>query len=180
MAKIKRFRGWVQKNLRNVFLVICMMFVVVALWFASLFYGAIVVLAKETMLQSLIQAEATVIGFSGIIAVYALTSFDSRIDRLEEQKFKLERSDSTNVVKKWNDRIKDINKHKRGTINSILYMMSFLFSSLLLSILALGIADSLWSFSFCVLGIDLFFSSIFMLILMFYELREVAENSLSE
>lgn len=44
------------------------------------------VLINLDALKALVEAEATILGFFGIVAVYWLTSIDSRIDRLEQEK----------------------------------------------------------------------------------------------
>ena len=54
----------------------------------SVFY--IWVLTNVDALKALIEAEATTLGFFGLIAVYWLTSMDSRIDRLEQEEHEYE------------------------------------------------------------------------------------------
>ena len=54
----------------------------------SVFY--IWVLTNVEALKAMIEAEATILGFFGLIAVYYLTSMDSRIDRLEQEKHEYE------------------------------------------------------------------------------------------
>ncbi len=48
------------------------------------------VLTNVEALKAMIEAEATILGFFGLIAVYWLTSMDSRIDRLEQEKHEYE------------------------------------------------------------------------------------------
>jgi hypothetical protein len=62
--------------------------IIIILSLFSSFY--ILVLANTDALKAFIEAEATVLGFFGIIAVYMLTSIDSRIDRLESEKHEYE------------------------------------------------------------------------------------------
>jgi tetrahydromethanopterin S-methyltransferase subunit D len=45
---------------------------------------------SKNMLQSLIQAEATVLGFFGLIVTYVLVSYDTRLDRFEQERFDCE------------------------------------------------------------------------------------------
>jgi hypothetical protein len=66
--------------------------VVVAFIVALVITIAAINIAKITInsaavLQSLIQAEATILGFFGIIVTYLLTSYDTRLDRFEQQRF---------------------------------------------------------------------------------------------
>jgi hypothetical protein len=61
---------------------------IIILALVSIFY--VFVLVNLDALRALIEAEATVLGFFGLIAVYLLTSMDSRIDRLEQEKHECE------------------------------------------------------------------------------------------
>lgn len=68
--------------------VVLSLLIIGLLAFVSSLY--VLVLASADALKSLVEAEATIIGFFGIIAVYSLTSLDSRIDRLEQEKHEYE------------------------------------------------------------------------------------------
>jgi hypothetical protein len=69
----------------------------------SSFY--VFVLVNPDALKEFIQANATILGFFGLLAVYWLTSMDSRIDRFEQEKHEYEkeltaiRTDSVEVAK---------------------------------------------------------------------------------
>jgi uncharacterized membrane protein YesL len=107
----------------------------------SQFFGSIAV-TKESMLSTLIQAEATILGFFGLVAVYALTSFDNRADKLDERLFKLTTEEHPQIKKQMLEleisRLKEnrdmIQKNKKNFVNSALGTGFFLFLSLILSI----------------------------------------------
>ena len=50
--------------------------------FLSIPFGMFIILSTDA-LKSLIEGIATMLGFFGLIAVYLLTSYDNRIDKLE-------------------------------------------------------------------------------------------------
>jgi len=111
----------------------------------SQFFGAIAA-TKESMINALIQAEATILGFFGLIVIYALTSFDNRTDRLEEQLFKLTTEEHLNVKKEMLEReilrlksyLSIIRTNKKDLVNNTLANGILLVSSLVLSILSLA------------------------------------------
>jgi len=80
-------------------------------------FGAVAVISEE-MLKALIEAEATILGFFGLITVYALTSLDTRIDRIEQQFFdiKKETSDLGRVRRTLlTERLSKIREERRKT-----------------------------------------------------------------
>ena len=113
-------------------------------------YGLVATIEVE-MLKAMIQAEATILGFYGLIVVYALTSLDDRIDTLEEQIFEVEekyldlpdnpesiRNIGKTKIAKRNERLNKIKKTRGKTVFSALYVGILLIGSLLASILGLG------------------------------------------
>jgi len=138
-------------------------------------FGAVAVISKE-MLKALIEAEATILGFFGIFAVYALTSFDSRMDRLEEQLFDIQMKSMKQrnqvIFGDLPNKIKGIQKAKRRAVLSALYAGILLVGSLLSSILGLGFPIEEWAFSLCSLSAMLFFFGIGQTLLMIYDLAE--------
>lgn len=136
-------------------------------------FGLVAVISKE-MLKALIEAEATILGFFGIIAVYALTSLDSRIDRLEEQNFDIQmksmKSRNQVIFEDLPNKIEGIQKTKRRAVLSMLYAGILLVGSLLSSILGLGFPNEEWAFNLCSLSVLLFFFGIGQTLLMIYDL----------
>lgn len=104
------------------------------------------------MLTALIEAEATILGFFGLIFVYALTSLDNRFERFENSFHRLEdrleefrRLEEKNPSKEkreelmgWLNAVNNLNKRKKEVVYRSLVTGSFLVLSFLLAILALG------------------------------------------
>jgi hypothetical protein len=58
---------------------------VVSLMYAfSIPFGLVTILSTDA-LRALIEGEATIIGFFGLVAIYALTSYDNRIEKIEDR-----------------------------------------------------------------------------------------------
>jgi uncharacterized integral membrane protein len=107
-----------------------------------------IAISSVVVLQSLIQAEATILGFLGIIIVYMLASYDARLDRLEQQRF-----DTINMHKEESilgepffahiDRkITSLKQTKKDITQSLGTYSFLLVLSLLLSIATLGMINS--------------------------------------
>jgi len=144
---------------------------------AALLFSLIGAFEKTPMLTTLIEAEATIFGFFGLIAVYSLTSYDNRIDRLEEQKFEwIKEKDDTRATE-TQTRIDGIVKSKRKTINYALIIGIYLFLSLLLSILVLGIADAITSWIILFFSMALFFIGIVHFFFMFYDMATIPKET---
>jgi uncharacterized BrkB/YihY/UPF0761 family membrane protein len=106
------------------------------LYFMAIPFGISTVLSA-TATNALITAEATVLGFFGIIAVYLLTSYDSRIDKLEEQIFDAkDDKDRSETLEKRQD---DIRTKKKWALLCMVPGLGCLIISLLLSIFTYGI-----------------------------------------
>jgi len=104
-------------------------------------YAYSLVLINKDSLKALIEAEATILGFFGLVVVYMLNSLDTRIDRLEQQRFDLtekNKEEEASEKEKIRDNIRSLKKYviKRAAI-----MGSLLALSLLISIWLLGIVD---------------------------------------
>jgi hypothetical protein len=192
ISKIKksRFTQWAKEYAKPIILGIVTGFLTIGLAVIAFFYGLFAVISKETMLKSLIEAEATILGFFGLIVVYALNSFDNRIDRLEQQLFDtkekyLDLQDLPKEITKTgeakvadlNDRLSNIQKKRRKMINTALAVGAYLVSSLLLSILALGMPDILLAFVLCFCAIGIFFVSIVGMFKIFYDLAKSPETA---
>jgi len=99
-------------------------------------------LASINMLQSVIQAEATILGFFAIIGAYGLTSYDTRIDRHEQQLFDLHLSEVSPVYKQFEKKLNDLKEKKRGFAKLCAVIASLLIISLLFSTITLGMKDA--------------------------------------
>jgi hypothetical protein len=155
-------------------------------------YGLVATIEVE-MLKAMIQAEVTILGFYGLIVVYALTSLDNRMDRLEQQRFDLTKEGrKTNELRevlqehvsqerynKLSETLHNIEKTKRKTVYSALYNGALLIGSLLASILGLGflgIPNNEWAFYMCSFSAMLFFFGIGLILLMVYDLAQNLET----
>lgn len=107
-------------------------------WF-SYSFGLIVILSAD-VLKTLIEAEATILGFFGLIAVYVLTSFDNRIDRLEKVSYDLASILGTGTIT-VRTAVDELKKQKRKIVWGIVLDGGVLFVSFFLSIMALGIVS---------------------------------------
>jgi hypothetical protein len=155
-------------------------------------YGLVATIEAET-LKAIIQAETTILGFFALVVVYALTSLDNRMDRLEEQIFKVEEkyldfSDNPKSIinagktktDKLRHRLNEVQKIKGKTVYSALYNGILLIGSLLASILGLGflgIPNHEWAFYMCSLSAMLFFVGIGLILLTVYDLAQVPEST---
>lgn len=194
MSKIRsQIKQEIKENLKQIILGIFLSSIAVIILPASVFYGAIAVTAKETMLKALIEAEATILGFFGLIVVYALTSFDNRTDKLESWLFDLTEKGRHTEVPEIQEYFKsigvaevvmtkgqiligelhDIQRKRRKTIRSASIVGIYLVLSLLLSIFALGMPNVVFEAYSCITSVGLFFSAIVFLFLMFHDLAGV-------
>lgn len=103
----------------------------------SIPFGFLIILSIDTM-KTFIEAEATTLGFFGLIAVYLLTSYDNRIDKLEE---KIQDTTDKTKADNWNALRNKIKARKRGASIAILSALISLILSFFLSITSLGILD---------------------------------------
>jgi len=147
-------------------------------------FGFVAIISVE-MLKAMIQAEATILGFFALVAVYAMSSLDGRIDRFEQQIFKIEEkyldfSGDPAIKKigktkslKLRDRLNKVEKIKKGTIYLALYAGVLLIGSLFASMLGLGllgVPNLEWAFYSCSFSALLFFSGTGLILLMVYDL----------
>lgn len=190
-SKKSEIKQWISENRGFIAFSVILSICSIPLTLVILIYGLLAAVAKETMLPSLIEAEATILGFFGLIAVYALTSFDSRIDRLEEQLFDLrEKHWELNLPSRpetewqilgeqkiafFNKRLSKIKERKRKVVHSASITGAYLIGSILSSILALGVPNDEWSFYLCSLSIALFLASIGVIVWMIYNLGKSPE-----
>jgi hypothetical protein len=105
--------------------------------FLSIPFGMFIILSTDAI-KSLIEGIATMLGFFGLIAVYLLTSYDNRIDRLEEKIQDLEDPAKVERFKQIQNKIKI--RKKNNTI-SIIAALGSLVVSFFLSLWILSILD---------------------------------------
>ena len=101
----------------------------------SIPFGFLIILSIDAV-KTLIEAEATILGFFGLIAVYLLTSYDSRIDKLEEKMLDSQIDVNFENLRSLRERIKD---RKRKASISISASLISLLLSFFLSITTLGV-----------------------------------------
>jgi hypothetical protein len=100
-------------------------------------FGLFIVLSTDAV-KSLIEGEATILGFFGLIAVYLLTSYDNRMDKLEEKILDSQIDVNLENLRSLKEKIKI---RKRRATNAILAALISLILSFFLSIVTLGILD---------------------------------------
>jgi len=168
------FRQWIKSNIFTI-----------GLFLTSLFLGmilyvfAILAVVDKEMMQALIGAEATILGFFILIVIYGLTSFDTRIDRLEQQIFDMQ-TGKTRYHREFfeylNKRLENIEKSKKDIVSFSLIGGIILFASLLSSILGLGlsrISSNQWAFFTCLISLLLLFLGIVSVLLI---IRDLGKN----
>lgn len=101
----------------------------------SIPFGLFMALSIDAV-KALIEANATILGFFGLIAVYLLTSYDNRIDKLEEKL--LDRQIDVNRENLLSLQKKMKNRKTRATV-AIMAAFISLVVSFFLSMSALGI-----------------------------------------
>jgi hypothetical protein len=101
-------------------------------------FGFFIILSTDAV-KSLIEAEATILGFFGLIAVYLMTSFDSRIDKLEERITDSALSLAPTIRENLESYQKKVKERKRRSSIAIIWALFSLIISLFLSIVSLGI-----------------------------------------
>jgi len=174
------FRQWIKSNI-----------FAIGLSLASIFLGMIVyvfailaVIDKE-MMQALIGAETTILGFFILIVVYNLTSFDTRIDRLEQQIFDMQTGKtrwSQKFFEYLNKRLEHIEKSKEDSAHFSLIGGIILFISLLSSILGLGLSripSNQWAFFTYLISLMLLFLGIVSVLLIIRDLGKNCKPKLS-
>jgi heme/copper-type cytochrome/quinol oxidase subunit 3 len=105
--------------------------------------GFVAVTARidDAVLDVLIQAEATIIGFFGAVFIFAITSLGRRIDEREKQitNIKINALDQYTLINHLNGQIDNIQKNFGDLVNAAIFTGILLFSSFLCSALSLGL-----------------------------------------
>lgn len=154
--------------------------------FGLIFIFGFVATISVEMLKAMIQAEATILGFFALVTVYAMSSLDGRMDRFEQQIFKIEEkyldlSDNPESIKKigetkslkLRDRLDKVEKIKRRTVYLALYAGGLLIVSLFASMLGLGflgVPNREWAFYSCSFSALFFFFGTGQILVMVYDL----------
>ena len=134
----------------------------------SIFFGIATALAKSDVIKSLIQAEATILGFFGLVIVYVLKSLDDKEDRYVQMLFDLQMKgkdaetillsgEELRLVATEKDKgikikgesrggflqslIERTNKQKKAIVRFTRTIGAYLVSSILISIWILGMPD---------------------------------------
>jgi hypothetical protein len=154
--------------------------VVVSLFISFVFIVAVLlkdITVNSMVLQSVIQAEATVLGFFGIVISYMLASYDSRLDRLEQQRFDSEIENNLSKLEKIDKKIEELKGLKHSSTNGLGIYSLTLILALLFSIVTLGVRDfNLPIVNILgVLGLGFFFTGILGIVLSFLQMS--AETS---
>jgi hypothetical protein len=145
---------WLRKHILFVILSAILMVSYPFIIGIAILFGVAAVYRTE-MLTALIEAEATIIGFFGLILTYALASFDNRIDKLEEHFYDLtiaaipDYRKNSNKAKGTIDEIgqlygsllKNVRENRKRLVNISVFVGSLLMLSLFSAILALGIPN---------------------------------------
>jgi hypothetical protein len=100
-----------------------------------------VVLINKDALKALIEAEATILGFFGLVIVYMLNSLDTRIDRLEQQRFDWDKEQHDKEASDTKTKRDSVRNLKKYVIKRAAIIGTLLTFSLLISIWLLGIVD---------------------------------------
>jgi hypothetical protein len=114
-------------------------FVIIAFLIALLLWD--VIITSVGMLESLVQAQATVLGLFGIIIAYFLNAYDLRLDRLEQESFFEERNGKKIESKEIEERYNEVRKHKFNVAKGFFVIGSLLVFSLLLSVIAFRLRE---------------------------------------
>jgi hypothetical protein len=133
----ERLEKWSQKHPKVIWITITIFSIALSLTFFlfSIPFGFFIILSTDAV-KTLIEAEATILGFFGLIAVYLLTSYDNRIDRLEE---KIEDSSDMSKTEAFSAIQRRLKDRKRRASNAILWALFSLILSFFLSIVNLGL-----------------------------------------
>lgn len=135
MLRLRKF----YRKYRGAIELLIVFFLAQGIWGFSYSFGLIVILSTD-VLKTLVEAEATILGFFGLIAVYVLTAFDNRIDRLYQAAYDMAREKGDGTL--FRPTINQIKEQKRKIVWGTVIEGGVLFISFFLSIMALGIISA--------------------------------------
>jgi len=168
-------RCWLQRDWKKLLKDVFMLTVPpIVFLYIAFFFGLVTVLAKDAILTSLIEAEATVFGFFGLIVVYILKSLDDREHRYYQMLFDLEMEQKGKDPKSvfLRSLTTQIHKQKEATIRFARTIGVSLLSSILLSILILGIPNVVLAGLLSIIAVYLFLVSIVSILWMFSDIAK--------
>jgi hypothetical protein len=156
----------------------------------SILFGFIILLSADAW-KTLIEAEATILGFFGLIAVYALTSYDNRIDKVEEKILDSESDIDVDLfsLDYFKREIREIRLHslkrkirerKRRTVMGILSALISIILSFFLSITVLGLVNinpqMVFAYQLSFVASTFLFIGIFAIFMMLYRMGREPED----
>ena len=170
-----------QINWKLLLRIVLAMGAVLLLTFASVFYSIIII--NKDALKALVEAEATILGFFGLIVVYILKSFDDREDRCMQQRLDITLHSRQIVLHDLDELVIRIRKQRIRTIRYASVIGILLVFSMLLSIFTLGIMDivlevgftNLFSQIIILLGLIGVFTFLFSIVELFRMFRDMAK-----
>lgn len=193
-------KAWDNRHPKAVYRLTWFSIFAVSMALASIFiwlsipFGLITVLSADA-LKTLIEAEATILGFFGLIVVYALTSYDNRIDKLEERIEDCRQNDKLvepallkgiTLSGVYQDRQSKIKRRKQLVTSMMLVSLGSLVFSFFLFITAYGILTSsgtatqtsreMVSFPLSLLASMLLFIGILSIFLMLFRMGKEPQN----
>ena len=185
---LQRFSVWLNENWKQILKDILYLTIPPTIFMViSIFFGVATVLAKSDVIKSLIQAEATILGFLGLVIVYVLKSFDDKEDRYMQMLFDLQMKgkdaetillsgEELRLVATKRDKgvkirresrggflqslIDRTNKQKKATVRFTRTIGAYLISSILLSIWILGMPDVVFAGLLSIFAVYLFLVSL--------------------
>jgi hypothetical protein len=176
---MSKSENWLQRNWDWFIIVVFAIVADLVAW-----YLRDVIITSTGMLESLTQAEATILALFGIIVAYLMSSYDSRLDRLEQQKFEIDKvnmNDRDLVMSVFLEkRFKEVKDQKRKVAKGVLWVGFSLVLSLLLSVIAFGLREiNDWENAKIGVGmfdILFFFLGIYGILLMLYRIGKEPEE----
>jgi hypothetical protein len=142
------------------------------------FVFGVVAVFSEAMLTALVEAIATILGFFGLIFVYALTSLDNRTDMLNTAWFEMRKDMTPEYPQVWAKAVENVAKNKKKLVSNSLITGIFLVLSLLFAILALGFPNEDVVLYLTTFSVGLLFSSILQIFWTIYDLgKDPAQSS---
>jgi len=158
----------------------------VSIGFTTLVISPFLIPESSTILKTMIEVNATMLGFWGIILVYCFTSLDKRLESTETQKFEVAKSIAENqecsiseamnfpndhlkfLETKTQRLIKSFNRLRRhALINSVMFIIS-----IIVSVIGLGIPENAVALILIItVSLYYFVAGVIFVFMSFWELR---------
>jgi polyferredoxin len=137
------FKGITVRSKKVLFAIRLFVWAVISVAIAAIFVEYSIPISLFTSLstealKALVETGASLLAFFGIIAVYAVTSFDSRIDRMEDKILDAEDQDNWLRANRLTNKRQGMIKRKQYAIISIMAALLGFLVSFILSIVALA------------------------------------------